>query len=208
MKKILFGCIAIVTLATLAFTYGDPLQIGSTMPKADLKMKDISGKEVAMKDAKKANGVLVMFSCNTCPYVVKNQERTLAISKFATENKVGVIILNSNEALRADDDSYAAMQTYAKDQAYQWNYVVDKNHEVADAFGANRTPECFLFDKNLKLVYHGAIDNSPADAAAITRIHLQEAINEMVSGKEISVKESKSVGCTIKRMKKSEGGGM
>lgn len=208
MKKILFGCIAIVTLATLAFTYGDPLQIGSTMPKADLKMKDISGKEVAMKDAKKANGVLVMFSCNTCPYVVKNQERTLAISKFATENKVGVIILNSNEALRADDDSYAAMQTYAKDQAYQWNYVVDKNHEVADAFGANRTPECFLFDKNLKLVYHGAIDNSPADAAAITRVHLQEAINEMVGGKEISVKESKSVGCTIKRMKKSEGGGM
>jgi peroxiredoxin len=208
MKKILFGCIAIVTLATLAFTYGDPLQIGSTMPKADLKMQDISGKNVAMKDAKKENGVLVMFSCNTCPYVVKNQERTLAISKFATENKVGVIILNSNEALRADDDSYAAMQAYAKDQGYQWNYVVDKNHEVADAFGANRTPECFLFDKNLKLVYHGAIDNSPADAAAITRVHLQEAINEMVGGKEVSVKESRSVGCTIKRMKKSEGGGM
>jgi peroxiredoxin len=208
MKKILFGFVAIATLATLAFTYGDPLQIGSTMPKADLKMKDISGKEVAMKDAKKANGVLVMFSCNTCPYVVKNQERTLAISKFATENKVGVIILNSNEALRADDDSYASMQTYAKDQGYAWNYVVDKSHEIADAFGANRTPECFLFDKNLKLVYHGAIDNSPADAAAITRVHLQEAINEMVGGKEVSIKESKSVGCTIKRMKKSEGGGM
>jgi hypothetical protein len=77
--------------------------------------------------------------------------------------------------------------------------VVDKDHEVADAFGANRTPECFLFDKKLKLVYHGAIDNSPSDAAAITRIHLQEAINEMVAGKEISVKESRSVGCTIKR---------
>lgn len=208
MKKILFGCIAIASLATLAFTYGDPLQIGSTMPKADLKMHDISGKNVAMKDAKKENGILVMFSCNTCPYVVKNQERTIAISKFATENKVGVIILNSNEALRADDDSYASMQTYAKDQGYQWNYVVDKNHEVADAFGANRTPECFLFDKNLKLVYHGAIDNSPADAAAITRIHLQEAIKEMIGGKEVTVKESRSVGCTIKRMSKSANGGM
>ena len=208
MKKILYAFVALASLATLAFTVGDPIQIGSTMPKADLKMQDISGKEVAMKDAKKENGVLVMFSCNTCPYVVKNQERTLAISKFATENKVGVIILNSNEALRADDDSYAAMQTYAKEQGYKWNYVVDKNNEVADAFGANRTPECFLFDKNLKLVYHGAIDNSPADAATITRIHLKEAINEMVGGKEVSLKESKSVGCTIKRMKKSEGGGM
>ncbi len=208
MKKILFGFIAVASLATLAFTYGDPLQIGSTMPKADLKMQDISGKNVAMKDPKKDNGILVMFSCNTCPYVVKNQERTLAISKFATENKVGVIILNSNEALRGDDDSYAAMQTYAKDQGYQWNYVVDKNHEVADAFGANRTPECFLFDKNLKLVYHGAIDNSPQDEAAITRVHLKEAITEMVGGKEVTVKESRSVGCTIKRMNKSANGGM
>ncbi len=201
MKKILFGFIAIVLLATLAFTVGDPLKIGSPMPKADLKMQDISGKEIAMQDAKKDNGMLVMFSCNTCPYVVKNQERTIAISEFAVKNNVGVIILNSNEAYRGNDDSYDAMKTYAKEQGYKWNYVVDKNHEVADAFGANRTPECFLFDKNLKLVYHGAIDNSPADAASITRIHLKEAITEMAGGKEVTVKESKSVGCTIKRNK-------
>jgi thioredoxin-related protein len=208
MKKLLFSFIAVAVLTTMAFTVGDPLKIGSTMPKADVKMQDISGNQVAMQDAAKENGVLVMFSCNTCPYVVKNQERTLAISKYATENKVGVIILNSNEALRADDDSYAAMQIYAKTQGYQWNYVVDKGNLVADAFGANRTPECFLFDKNLKLVYHGAIDNSPADATSITRIHLQEAIKEMVGGKEVSVKESRSVGCTIKRMNKSANGGM
>jgi len=208
MKKILYSLIALASLATLAFTFGDPLPVGSSMPKADLKMQDISGKEVAMKDAKKENGVLVMFSCNTCPYVVKNQERTLAISKFATENKVGVIILNSNEALRADEESYAAMQAYAKEQGYKWNYVVDKDNQVADAFGANRTPECFLFDKNLKLVYHGAIDNSPQDETAITRVHLKEAINEMVAGKEVTVKESRSVGCTIKRMNKSTNGGM
>ncbi len=201
MKKILIGCVAIASLATLAFTVGDPLQIGSTMPKADLKMKDISGKEVAMRDAKKDKGLLVMFSCNTCPYVVKNQDRTIAISEFAVKNNVGVIILNSNEAYRGDEDSFDAMKDYAKDQQYKWNYVVDKNHEVADAFGANRTPECFLFDKNLKLVYHGAIDDSPSDVTAIKRIHLQEAITEMAGGKEITVKESRSVGCTIKRNK-------
>jgi peroxiredoxin len=212
MKKILsrrtlwVGFAAIASLATLAFTFGDPLQIGSTMPKSDLKMQDISGKEIAMKDAKKENGVLVMFSCNTCPYVIKNEERIIAINEFATKNKVGVIILNSNEAYRGEDDSFDAMKNYAKGQGYKWNYVVDKNHEVADAFGANRTPECFLFDKNLKLVYHGAIDDSPADVSAVSRIHMQEAIKEMVGGKEVSVKESRSVGCTIKRMKKSEGG--
>ena len=201
MKKLFFSLIAVASLATLAFTVGDPLTIGSTMPKAELKMQDISGKEVAIKDTKKEKGVLVMFSCNTCPYVVKNEQRIIAISEFAATNKVGVIILNSNEAYRSGEDSYNAMQSYAKEQNYKWNYVVDKNHEVADAFGAKRTPECFLFDKNLKLVYHGAIDDSPSDPASIKRIHLQEAIKEMVAGKEVSVKESKSVGCSIKRNK-------
>lgn len=201
MKKILFGFAAVTLFATLAFTAGDPLPIGSNMPNADLKMQDISGKEVAMKDAKKENGVLVMFSCNTCPYVIKNQERTIMISEFAAKKNVGVIILNSNEALRGDEDSYSEMKAYAKAQGYKWNYVVDKNHQVADAFGANRTPECFLFDKNLKLVYHGAIDDSPSDVSAISRNHLEVAINEMTAGKEITVKESRSVGCTIKRNK-------
>ena len=199
MKKTLFAFAAMAAIATLAFTVGDPLPIGSAMPGADLKMKDISGKEVAMKDAAKENGVLVMFSCNTCPYVIKNQQRTLAISEYAIKMKIGVILLNSNEAYRGNEDSFDAMKEYAKEQGYQWNYVIDKDHVVADAFGANRTPECFLFDKNLKLVYHGAIDDSPSDVSAVKRIHLQEAINELTTGKEVSVKESRSVGCTIKR---------
>ncbi len=199
MKKIVFSLAAVATIAAMAFTVGDPLQIGSIMPKADLKLKDISGKEVAIKDMKKENGVLVMFSCNTCPYVIKNQERTIASAEYAQKMNVGFIILNSNEALRGDDDSFDAMKEYAKDQKYKWSYVVDKNHEVADAFGANRTPECFLFDKNLKLVYHGAMDDSPSDPSSIKRHHLQEAINELVAGKEVTVKESRSVGCTIKR---------
>jgi hypothetical protein len=77
--------------------------------------------------------------------------------------------------------------------------VVDQNSEVADAFGANRTPECFLFDKNLTLAYHGAIDDNPSDETAVKRQHLREAMMELSSGKSIAVKESRSVGCTIKR---------
>ena len=70
---------------------------------------------------------------------------------------------------------------------------------MADAFGANRTPECYLFNKDLKLVYHGAIDDNPSNPSKIKRHHLQEAIDELVAGKEISVKETRSVGCGIQR---------
>ena len=199
MKKTTILFAAAVIAATAAFTTSTVLPIGSDMPKATVKMKDVSGKDICIKDALKQKGVLVMFSCNTCPYVIKNQERTKAIGDYAQKMDVGIIVLNSNEAQRSDADSYDEMKSYAKEQKYTWSYVVDKNNEVADAFGANRTPECFLFDKNLKLVYHGAIDDNPTDPSAVKRNHLKEAINELVAGKDISVKESRSVGCSIKR---------
>lgn len=199
MKKIVFLLAPVALVASLAFSVAEPLTIGSSMPKADLKMKDVSGKEISIKQLVKANGVLVMFSCNTCPYVVKNQERTVTINAYAQKMNVGVIVLNSNEAQRADDDSYDAMKKYAKAQNYNWFYAVDENNVLADAFGANRTPECFLFDKNLKLVYHGAIDDNANDAAKVGRMHLQIAIDEMKAGKDVATKTSKSIGCTIKR---------
>lgn len=201
MKKILIALVLPAILASMAFTIGEPLTIGSSMPKADVKMLDMNGKMISIKDVAGTNGTLVMFSCNTCPYVIKNQERTLAINDYAKKMKLGVIVLNSNEAYRGGEDSPEAMKAYAKEQKYNWSYVVDKNHEVADAFGANRTPEVFLFDKSLNLVYHGAIDDNPSDATAVGRQHLKEAINELVTGKTISVKETKSVGCSIKRNK-------
>jgi hypothetical protein len=108
-------------------------------------------------------------------------------------------LLNSNEAARQSGDSYNEMQSYAKGQGYNWYYAVDSDNVLADAFGADRTPECYLFDKDGKLVYHGAIDDSPADVSAVSRTHVKEAMNEMLSGKDISVKQSRSVGCGIKR---------
>src|SRR6186997_1418314 len=112
MKKLItsFSLLAVVSL--LAFNYIDELPIGGQLPKADVKMKDISGKEITLKDAKKANGLLVMFSCNTCPYVVKNQDRTREICKYALDNNIGVVLINSNEGQRRSDDSYDAMKKY------------------------------------------------------------------------------------------------
>ena len=200
MKKIItsFSLLAIISL--LAFNHFTELPMGADMPKADTKMKDISGKEISLKEAAKANGLLVMFSCNTCPYVIKNQQRTKEICQYALDNNIGVILVNSNEAQRNDDDSYEAMKKYASDQGYKWYYAIDKNSELADAFGANRTPENFLFDKNGKLIYHGAIDDNPSDGNHVQRKHLREAISEMLNGKEVSVKTSRSVGCGIKRI--------
>ena len=198
MKKIF---LSLFLIPAFAFSVNeDPLEIGSSLPKADLKMKDISGKEVSLNTVKSNSGLLVMFSCNTCPVVVRNQSRTNEICSYAKQKGLGVIILNSNEGNRGDDDSFEAMKSYAKEQGYNWYYAVDKNNEVADAFGASRTPECFLFDKEGKLVYHGAIDDNPQDANAVNRVHLKEAINEILNGKSVSVKKSRSVGCSIKRI--------
>jgi peroxiredoxin len=201
MKKIFLTAMPLMVAAAFIFRPAvDPLPIGSSVPKADLKIKTTEGKEITLNDAKSKNGLLVMFSCNTCPVVKKNQSRTIEVCSFASKKGIGVVILNSNEASRGDGDSFEDMQTYAKDQNYAWNYAVDKNSQLADAFGASRTPEVFLFDKAGKLVYHGAMDDNPTDAASVGRKHLMVAMDEMLEGKEVSVKQSRSVGCGIKRL--------
>lgn len=199
MKKIAaFSLLSVFSL--LSFKKSNDLPIGADLPKADVKMKDVSGKEVSFNEAKKSNGLLVMFSCNTCPYVIKNQQRTKEICQYALANNIGVVLINSNEAQRDNEDSYEAMKKYAAAQGYKWYYAVDKNSEMADVFGASRTPENFLFNKEGKLVYHGAIDDNPSDGNNVTRKHLREAISEMLNGKDITVKTSRSVGCSIKRI--------
>ncbi|MGZ8525356.1 MAG: thioredoxin family protein [Chitinophagaceae bacterium] len=201
MKRLFLTAIPVSAIVALMLnTAGDPLPLGASIPSPEVKMKDISGKTVSLQDAKTGKGLLVMFSCNTCPYVIKNQARTNEVCKYAQDKGLGVAVLNPNEAKRGDDDSFSEMQAYAKDQGYKWLYLEDKNHVMADAFGANRTPECFLFNGEGKLIYHGAIDDNPSDASSVNRKHLALAIEELNAGKEISVKQSKSVGCTIKRL--------
>jgi len=200
MKKILFAALPIAAIAVMALKpITDPLAIGSPIPNSGTKMKDISGKEISFKAAFKENGLLVMFSCNTCPIVQKYETRTVETCKKAMDNKIGVILLNSNEAYREKGDSYTDMKEYAAKLGYKWNYAVDEKSVMADAFGATRTPEVFLFDKNGKLVYHGAIDDNANGTDEVTRKHLSIAIDELTGGKEISTKNTRSVGCTIKR---------
>lgn len=200
MKKFAIATCASVAFLLLAFTPTAELPLGASIPKADLQLKDVSGKEITLSTARRKNGLLVMFSCNTCPYVIKNQSRTASLSNYALQKEVGVVLLNSNEAARNGADSYEAMRKYAAGQKYKWIYAVDEGSVLADAFGASRTPETYLFNGEGKLVYHGAIDDNPSDESAVNRHHLKVAINELVAGKDIAVKTSRSVGCSIKRL--------
>ena len=197
--KLIFTTVLALLVAQGICAQLQPLALGSSIPKADIRMKDVSGKLISLSDVRTPNGLLVMFSCNTCPYVEKNQARTRAIGSLAQEKGIGFIVLNSNEGSRDQDDSYKDMQQYARAQQYAWPYTIDSKNELADAFGASRTPECYLFDSDGKLVYQGAIDDNPADQSKIRRKHLELAISEMLEGKEVTVKKSRSVGCSIKR---------
>lgn len=199
MKKMLFAAFPVVIAGAFLFNaVSDPLPIGASIPHADKKMKDINGKEISFKEAMKKNGLLVMFSCNTCPVVEKYESRTLASCKDALSGEIGVVLLNSNEAYRDNGDSYEDMKSYAKKLGYSFHYAIDDQSAMADAFGANRTPECFLFNKEGKLVYHGAIDDNP-NAPANAQPYLKWAMEKMVKGEKINPEKTRSIGCTIKR---------
>ncbi|GEP88415.1 Peroxiredoxin [Chitinophaga terrae (ex Kim and Jung 2007)] len=175
------------------------LEIGAPIPKAELTWQDISGKEISLNAAKGKNGLLVIFAGNHCPYMHRNQDRIKQISQVASKNGIGVIMINSNEATRNEGESLAAMKEYAATMQYHGYYIVDKNSALADAFDANHTPECFLFDKTGKLVYKGAIDDSPGNAETVKVRLLQNAINETLAGKAVNVATSNSLGCNIRR---------
>ncbi len=195
------SAIVVVFCAATAFKLADytELEIGKAIPSADVKMMDVSGKEVSLSDAKGENGLLVMFSCNTCPYVKLSESRIKELSKITKANKVGFILLNSNEAQRADEDSLDEMKKYARAQGYDFYYTVDKNSAVANSFGASRTPHCFLFDKK-GLVYRGAIDDNIKSASEAKERYLNDAVVAVGTGKPVKTNSSKSVGCSIKRV--------
>jgi thioredoxin-related protein len=148
---------------------------------------------------KTKKGLLVIFSCNTCPYVKLSESRIKLLTDSCVKSGIGCIILNSNEAERAEDDSFEAMVNYAAKQKFSCYYAVDVNSKLADAFGATRTPQCFLFNTT-GLIYKGAIDDYVKDATLAKAHYLNDAIDALIRNELPSVQETKSIGCTIKRL--------
>ena len=110
-------------------------------------------------------------------------------------------LLNSNEAKRSGDDSMEAMKQHAKEKGYNTPYLLDENSAIANAMGARTTPHVYLFDKNMELVYRGAIDDNYKDASKVNANYLEEAIKALLDGKSIDPSETKALGCSIKRVK-------
>ena len=178
----------------------ESLAIGSQIPSGNERLKSTTGDMVSLESAKTKNGLLVMFSCNTCPYVIKSQARTKEVMKYAKEKGIGMVIINSNEAQRGDEDSYPAMAKYGKAQGYTAPYLIDGQSKLANQFGATRTPEVFLFDKTGKLVYKGAMEDNPTDPANSKTVYINTAIDHMLAGKSVDPTSTKSIGCSIKRV--------
>lgn len=195
-RLIVAGFFAGFVLAA-ASTNADSLKLGDKAPMTDVKMKSVGGKDVSIADVAGKNGTLVVFSCNHCPFAKAWESRMIEIGNACPKQGVGAITINSNDPAAFKEDSFEVMQQHAKEKDYQFPYVVDATSDVARAFGATRTPEVFLFDKDGKLVYHGAIDDDQ-DAKKVTKNFLRDALDALASGKAIPVSETKFIGCNIK----------
>lgn len=203
MKKLAYlSLIAIAGFISFAFITINPIEelgLNKPMPEANYKMKDVSNKEVSLNDAKTNKGLLVIFSCNTCPYVKLSETRIKEYSDFCLVNGIGCVLVNSNEAQRNEEDSFDEMVKYYNSQNLKCFYTVDANSKLANAFGATRTPQCFLFNDK-ELVYKGAIDDNVKDPSAVKAPYLKDALIALSKGTTPSIQETKSIGCTIKRV--------
>lgn len=203
-KSYLFTAIPVV-LGILLFAFSpvkekvmDELAIGSKAPMTDVEVEDVSGETLTLEEVAMENGLLVNFSCNTCPWVEAWENRYNPVAKLAKENGIGTIALNPNAAIRDKGESMKDMQARAKKSGYEFYYALDKNAKLAEAFGATRTPHIYLFNSDMELVYRGAIDDNAKSAEDVGNPYLKNAIKDLAAGNEIDPKTTKSLGCTIK----------
>jgi len=185
-------------LAVSAVFGGGPLPIGATIPMADVKMKNVDGKELDLAEIEKPAGTLVVFTCNHCPFAKRWESRIVELGNAYAARGIGVVAINANDPKAYEEDSFDVMQKRAIERGMQFPYVVDATSNLARAFGATKTPEAFLFDKSGKLVYHGAIDDNGEEPAKVENAYLKLALEAVVNGADVPVKETKSIGCGIK----------
>jgi peroxiredoxin len=184
-------------LLVAASVFADGVKLGDKAPMADAKLKNVDGKEVTIAGVAGKNGTLVIFTCNHCPFAKAWEKRIAELGNAAGKEGIGVIAINSNDPSEYAEDSYENMQKRAKTIGFEFPYAVDATSDVARAFGASRTPEVFLFDKDGKLVYHGAVDDN-REAPKVTQNYLKDALAAVAAGKPVTTSETKAVGCGIK----------
>ena len=182
----------------LTFLISGELEIGSAMPLVDHQLADISGKTMTLTNAKGDAGTLVIFSCNTCPWVLAWEDRYVTLAQEFIPKGIGMIAVNSNESQFERDDSMEEMVEHAQEMGYNFPYVQDPGSKLATAFGARKTPHIYLFDEKDKLVYRGAIDDNARKPRKVKYTFLADAMDALLTGEKIDPVSTKALGCSIK----------
>ncbi|MEJ5351982.1 MAG: thioredoxin family protein [Melioribacteraceae bacterium] len=173
----------------------DTLKIGSPAPNFNLPAVD--GNSYSLDSFKDKEALIVIFSCNHCPYVRAYEDRIIQIQNDY-KDKLQIVAINSNDTTNYPEDSFEEMIKRAKEKNFNFPYLRDESQEVAKAYGATHTPEIFLFDKERKLAFHGKIDDNWQEPSKVKTPYLRNAIEELLANKPISVPETFTIGCTIK----------
>jgi len=174
----------------------DALHTGASLPQfAGLLGTD--GKKYSSGDFHE-QVLIIVFSCNHCPYVQAYEERMIALQKDYAARGVRLVAINSNEIRNYPEDSYEHMVERAHTKGFNFTYLRDEDQAVADAFGATHTPQFFIFDRERKLCYSGKMDDNWKEPQRVKETYLRDALQAILAGKEVKTPETLSIGCTIK----------
>ncbi len=168
----------------------------------DFKLKNIDGKMISMADYKDAKGFIVVFTCNTCPYSVANEDRLNALDAKYKAKGYPVIAINPNNPSVQPGDSFEKMKVRAKEKSFSFPYLFDDGQKVFPKYGATKTPHVYVLNKEdegfLKVKYIGAIDDSSRNASNVKTKYVENAVDALLDGKEVETTNTKAIGCSIK----------
>jgi len=167
----------------------------------DFNLKNVDGKWVSMEDYPEAKGFIIAFTCNTCPFAKLYEQRIIDLHTEYASKGYPVIAINPNDPVKQPGDSFEEMKARAEDKNYPFPYLVDETQEIAKAYGATNTPHMYILRKEsgkLRVNYIGAIDNNPREPKNVTKKYIREALNALLDGHEVPIKETKAIGCGIK----------
>ncbi len=176
----------------MAFT----LQIGQSAP--DFKLPGVDGKNYSLANFADAKVLVVVFSCNHCPYVVGSEDRMNRFYADYAPRGVAMIAINSNETENHPTDSLEYMKARAKEKGFKFAYARDDSQDVALKYGALRTPHFYVFDAERKLRYTGRMDDNPRTPGAEKTHELRDAVDALLAGKKPSVEVTNPIGCNVK----------
>ena len=175
-----------------------PESLGLGAPLPAFSLHSVDGKHFSEKSFEDAKVLAVLFICNHCPYVQAVEDRIIALARDYGSKGAQVVGICSNDPTDYPDDAPPKLLARWRAKNYGFPYLLDESQDVARAFGAVCTPDIFVYGPDRTLAYRGRIDDSPRDAAKVTRHELREAIDTLLAGKKPSTEQVPSIGCSIK----------